>query len=276
MVMLAVAIGVASTATLLGTHIRTGAAAEDGERLYYALESSVEAVMADLVRGADALDPSYVPATTTLNDITPSVTTTAPGAVATPTAIQQYFDPGVRNPELLHIPEGDGYLLHILNVYPTSTIDANWSFTLAGETPSATVRIRLFDNKSADTPGRTTGCPAGSLAGENAGFIGPGPHSLRLGSFNITQSGIYSIAFCVPVLVGTLTTETAKLNGALEDTWVYAIAFKDYVITAEAEGASVTAYVRQTPGPTQPPTGDWADDNISWTTNLVTPYQWDR
>ena len=65
-------------------------------------------------------------------------------------------------------------------------------------------------------------------------------------------------------------------SGFSSDTWVYGMAFKDYKITAAAEGATVTAYVRQMPGPTQPPSGDWSDENISWIKNRVTPYQWQR
>ncbi|MCH7605906.1 MAG: response regulator transcription factor [Chloroflexi bacterium] len=44
----------------------------------------------------------------------------------------------------------------------------------------------------------------------------------------------------------------------------------------EQNGIEATAYVRQMPGPTQPPAGDWSDANISWITNLVTPFHWGR
>ena len=283
LVMIALALVAVSATTFLASHIRSVAAAEDGERVYYALDAAVEAVMADLVRGADAVDASYTPPAVTLNDITPSVTTTAPGAVATPTPTQQYFDPGVRNPEMLNIPANSGYLLHILNLYPsqgavTSTLDVSWSFSIAGPSPSADgVRIRLFNDKAAVAPGRTTGCPSGNeLAAVNKNFTGAGPHNIRLDLFEITQPAVYSIAFCITTLNGTLTTEPFKPTGTLDDTWVFAIALKDYQITADAEGASVTAYVRQVPGPTEPPTGNWADNNISWIANLVTPYQWER
>ena len=274
--MVVLAVGAVSTTTFLSAHFRSITEAEDGERVYYALDAAVEAVIADVVRGADIVDPSYVVPTTTVNGITPTVTTTVPAAAATPTPVQQYFDPGVKNPELINIPDNAGYLMHILNVYETSTIDANWAFLLSGGSPSVRARIRLYDNQSSTTPGRTATCPGGQLINRAQNFTGPGPHNIRLDSFTISQPGVYSIAFCPRNLVGVITTEPAKLNGATTDTWVYAIAFKDYKIIAEAEGATVTTYVRQMPGPTQPPTGNWSDTNISWITNLVTPYQWDR
>lgn len=38
-------------------------------------------------------------------------------------------------------------------------------------------------------------------------------------------------------------------------TWVYGHAYKDYVVTSTTALSSITAYLRQTPGPTVPTTG---------------------
>ncbi len=282
-----VVVVIASSATaFLVTHFKTIAVAEDEERVYYALDAGVEAVMADLVRGADALDSSYVPPTVTVNGITPSITISAPGPVATPTVTQQYWDPGRTSPELLNLVGGESYVFHIHDIFPsqggvTSLFDVNWSFNLSGSNPVANgLRVRLMQGEDSLTPGRNSGCPGtGStiLSNKNREFAPAGDHHPRHEPVELTASGIYTVAFCISELSGgTLTTNAFKPTGATPDTWVYSIGFRDYKITASAEGAEVTAYVRQVPGVTEPPSGDWSDTNISWVVNLVTPYQWER
>ena len=201
-----------------------------------------------------------------------------------PTPNQQYFDPGVRNPYMRNLGKEEGHLLHTLNVYPSqgggvTTLAVNWVFTLSGSNPKANdALIRIFLDAEGLTPGRVANCPAVNMITEKkASFSGIGSFNMQFDPIEITQPGTYSVAFCVKdVGTGTLTTNAFKPSGAPSDTWVYAIAFKDYKITATSGNASVTAYVRQVPGPTQPPTGDWSESNISWITNQVTPYQWDR
>ena len=44
-------------------------------------------------------------------------------------------------------------------------------------------------------------------------------------------------------------------SGDENETWAYAQAYKDHVVSSTAGGSTVTAYVRQVPGPTEPVTG---------------------
>jgi hypothetical protein len=278
--MIGVSLTIIAAVTLLDSHFRSIAKAGDGERAYYALDSAVETVLADLVRGADATSASYTPSPATLNEITPSIAITTPVTGAAPAATQQYFDPGLRNPNLLDMPGNKGYLVHIFNVRP-GILAVNWAFDIsagAGASPQATFTLRVLQGADSQTPGRVDGCPTATVLAETTNqFNAAGSYNLASGAVTITQSGVYSVAFCVVSMSqSNMTTRAFKPTGVLTDTWVYGVAYKDYQITASSGSASVTAYVRQMPGPTQPPTGNWAANNISWITNLVTPYQWNR
>jgi len=279
-VMLAISVVAVSSVMFLTTHFLSITSAEDGERAYYALDAAVEAVMADLVRGADALHSSYNPSAVSVNGLTPSVTITTPGSAASLTPLQQYFDPGMGHPELVNIPAGRRYLVHVFNVHP-GVFQVNWAFDVSatgGDPPAGKVVLKVLKLSALPAPGGATGCPTGALQALTERDIeSEGAFSVSSGGIDIIDPGIYSVAFCVETLTGaTLTTRPYKPTGSLNDTWIYAIAFKDYRITAEAEGASITVDVRQMPGPTQPPAGNWSDTNISWISNRVTPYQWAR
>jgi len=308
LVMIAISLVAVSSVTFLAAHFRSITSAEDGERIYYALDAAVEAVMADLVLGADALDPSYVPLDVSVNELTPTLTVTSPGEVAGPAPTFQYFDPGLRHPGLRMMSEGQSYLIHIFNVHP-GVFQVNWAFELVfaegrdrgpskGQGPkgkdgdpedrgkgpkdkhgsNGQIVLKVMRNLGNRTPGRVAGCPEGPvLASKVLELDAPGVFSLSTGAINIADRGTVSIVFCADEMNdAALVTRPYQPSGILTDTWVYGVAFKDYRITATVEGAAVTAFVRQMPGPTQPPSGDWSDKNISWIKNRVTPYQWQR
>lgn len=297
LVMVALSLVAVSSVTFLAAHFRSIASEEDGERIYYAMDAKIESVMADLVRGADLLDPSYIPPVAEVNGLSPGLIVTEPGEAANPPPIQQYFDPGGRNPFLVSIDDDQRYLVHIFNVHP-GVLQVNWAFDLVdteevddessdreggddrdkADGQKVEVILEVLVDIGKDRPGRANGCPSGALAAlEKRKFDSPGAYSVSSGPIDITEPGIYSVAFCVAKLKNArLITRPFKPSGRLEDTWIYAIAYKDYKITAEVGDASLTAFVRQMPGPTQPPAGDWSDVNISWITNLITPYQWSR
>lgn len=284
-VMLAVSVVAVSSVTFLATHFRSITSAEDGERAYYALDAAVEGVMADLVRGADALHSSYNPPAVSVNGLTPSVAITAPGSASTLAPLQQYFDPGMSHPELVNIAAGRRYLMHVFNVQP-GVFQVNWSFDVVAtgsDPPAGKVILKVLQPQLLPAPGGANDCPTGALSAlVERDIESEGAFSVSSGGIDIRVEGpsfpgTYSVAFCVETLTGaTLTTKPYKPTGGLTDTWIYAISFKDYRITAEAEGASITVDVRQMPGPTQPPAGNWSETNISWITNRVTPYQWAR
>ena len=173
LVMIAISLVAVSSVTFLAAHFRSITSAHDGERTYYALDAAVEAVMADLVLGADALDPSYVPLDASVNELTPSLTITAPGEVAGPAPTQQYFDPGLRHLSLKTMSEGQNYLIHIYNVHP-GVFQVNWAFNLVfaegrdtgpskGKGPKdeddseGRVVLKVMQNLGNWTPGRIQG-----------------------------------------------------------------------------------------------------------------------
>ena len=280
LVMIAISLVAISSVTLLATHFRSIASAEDGERLYYAMDAGIEAAMADLVRGADLLDPAYNPPELDVNNVRTTVTIDSPGESANLEPILQYFDPGLRDPDLVMISSGRRYLLHIMSVHP-GTLQVNWAFDIIKENKGlleGNLILKVLKLDALPSAGGGSGCPSGALhALVNKEITSAGAYTMSSGAIDISEPGTYSVAFCVENLVGAiLTTHTYKPSGILTDTWIYGMAYKDYKITAHAEVATVTALVRQMPGPTQPPVGGWSRDNISWITNRVTPYQWVR
>ena len=80
-----------------------------------------------------------------------------------------------------------------------------------------------------------------------------GPAALFVDSSAIT-GGVYTIEFLNDSGVDVVS-EPFSTSGSVDETWVYTQAYKDYLIRSEAGDIIVTAYVRQSPGPTTPATG---------------------
>ena len=280
LVMIAISMVAISSVTFLATHFRSISSAEDGERFYYAMDAGIEAAMADLIRGADLLDPAYISPELEVNNVRTTITIESPGKSANLEPTLQYFDPGLRDPDLVMIPSGQRYLLHILNVNP-GTLQVNWAFDILEENEElleGNLALKVLKLDALPSSGGDSGCPSGALhALVKKEITSAGAYTMSSGAIDISVPGTYSIAFCVENLAGAiLTTRPYKPSGNLTDTWIYGTVYKDYKITAHAEAATVTAFVRQMPGPTQPPVGGWSRENISWITNRVTPYQWVR
>ncbi|MBT9161376.1 MAG: hypothetical protein DDT26_02681 [Dehalococcoidia bacterium] len=100
---------------------------------------------------------------------------------------------------------------------------------------------------------------------------------------DITTPGIYTIVFynrghIVFYNRGHIdrVTKPFRSPGGTGDTWIYVRAFRDYIITATAGGISVSAYVRQVPGFSEPPVrqAGWTGDKSSWITNKISIYTW--
>ena len=227
-----------------------------------------------------AWDPAYSPPELDVNHVRTTVTIDIPGESAILDPILQYFDPGLRDPDLVTIPSGQRYLLHIMNVHP-GTLQVNWAFDIVTENEElleGNLTLKVLKLDALPDGGGDSGCPSGALhALVNKEITSAGAYTMSSGAIDISEPGTYSVAFCVENLAGAvLTTRPYKPSGSLTDTWIYGMAYKDYKITAHAQVATVTAFVRQMPGPTQPPVGGWSRSNISWITNRVTPYQWVR
>ncbi len=88
------------------------------------------------------------------------------------------------------------------------------------------------------------------------------------------SGGVYTIVFSSKGT--TMTTNPFQPSGGTTDTWIYVKAYKDYIVTANASGVSVSAYVRQVPGFAEPPvwTSPWAINNPTFITNKVYIYTW--
>ncbi|MBT9163134.1 MAG: hypothetical protein DDT24_00037 [Chloroflexi bacterium] len=282
---------------LLDAGVRRQLASRELVMAGYAAEAGVSRVMADLIRGADALSLHYTVPKITVNRHTPTIVIHV-ATIALPSE-QTFVDPGVRDPYLRVIPAGEGYLMRLHHVKP-GELRVNWAYSPAGLT-----RLGIWKG----TPG-----VAGRI------YAWPGQEPLAMAessrdynhiSVNITGPGIYTIVFFNPGRpvgpprdrpveppggrpvvpprgrpvgpprdrpveppgdrpVGPSKETSLFGRGGIRYTWIYVRAHQDYVITATAGEVSVSAFVRQVPGFSEPHFGDKG----SWITNEVSVYSW--
>ena len=107
-----------------------------------------------------------------------------------------------------------------------------------------------------------------------------GASFVRTGFFEV-ESGTYSIVYFnhfrpAPPGGNQVVVDTSDFtpNGESTGTWVYASAFKDYVIQADTSNVRLKAVVRQVPGPITASDDPWAINNIAWSKNLVLIQSW--
>lgn len=113
------------------------------------------------------------------------------------------------------------------------------------------------------------------IAGSTVAFHNAATATVRLGPVDIRDPWNYGLTFCVTgTNLGTVKTHAFGSSGNSNGTWVYGVAFRDYEITATANGAGLTALVRQVPGRIEPPVAPWSRDHISWVTNAVRVISW--
>lgn len=238
-----------------------------------ASQAGVEVVAADLVRGADALAVSYSPPSTTVNDYTPAVTVSDPVVLALPTPVPviQYFDPGLRNPDFKTVNPQEGYFLLLRNVI-TGTLQVNWAYS-----PGAATRVGIWNVDLSDygqTPGVVTEFPV------NVQPILDTGKTSSVASYNRTDEvpvnmGTHSIVFYNKNPSDTITTaDFVPGVGLVTTTWLRGYVYKDYLVTSQTGNSEIVAYLRQTPGITNPPTGNWSPTNVSWITNTITVESW--
>ncbi len=250
---------------------------EDNVRALMAADAGIEAVMSDLIRGANPVTTTYPMPVVTANEYSPSITVTAPSAQATPQPTYQYIDPGFQDPNFATVPASSGYLIHLYNVQPstatfTNVMQISWSYSPAGAT-----RIGIWkDAISYMTAGQITQYP-------NEQPILDTGRSRGTDTYNQTNeialdltAGTYSIVFWNISGSTAKVTSPFKPSGGAVDTWIYTSAFADYMISSTVGGTTVDAYVRQTPGPLSPPVGDWSRSNTSFVTQTLTVQTMDR
>ncbi|MFW0858642.1 MAG: hypothetical protein AAGB97_00385 [Dehalococcoidia bacterium] len=255
---------VASLVPFLGAGFRRQAAGRVQVMAGYAAEAGIKRVVADLIRGADVLSPHYTVPKITVNDHTPTIAIRA--ATITLPSEQLYVDPGVRDPALRLIPAREGYLMRLHHVHE-GELRVNWAYSPAGLT-----WVGIWKGLTAQDAGRIYDWPrekplavARSRPKDDHNHV----------SVDITTPGIYTIVFYNRGHIDRVT-KPFRSPGGTGDTWIYVRAFRDYIITATAGGISVSAYVRQVPGFSEPPVrqAGWTGDKSSWITNKISIYTW--
>jgi hypothetical protein len=230
----------------------------------YAAEAGVKRVIADLIRGVDALSPHYPIPVITLNEHTPTIDVRP--AIIAPPSEAAYIDPGVRDPALSVIPAGQGYLMRLHHV-KVGRLRVNWAYSPAGLT-----RLGVWRGRTAQAAGRITAWTGRDpIAGDPIGVAESRGGDRNHISVDITDPGIYTIVFFNDA--GTKVTTRSFERGGDTSTWILVRAHQDYIIAATAGRVSVSAFVRQVPGFSEPPVGEWVGRS-SWITNEVSILSW--
>ena len=73
----------------------------------------------------------------------------------------------------------------------------------------------------------------------------------------------------------TRTTRPFASTGENFDTWIFAASYKDYLVKSIVGNVGIQAVLRQIPGRTEPPGGEWSPENISFSDNLVFVESWE-
>jgi len=267
---------VAALVPFLGAGARRQFAGREQVMAGYAAEAGVKRVIADLIRGADALSPHYTVPEITVNDHTPTSDIRA-ATIVLPSE-QLFVDPGVRDPALSVIRAGQGYLLRLHHV-KQGEIRINWAYSPAGLT-----KLGIWEGLTPQATGRIYAWPEH----ETPLAIAESSEGFNHISVTITESGIYTIVFFNPPMIEdeeeneeeneeiVLLPNTDKVTNPFRPlaenthTWIYVRAHQDYIVTATAGGVSVSAFVRQVPGFSEPHFGDKG----SWITNQVSVLSW--
>lgn len=274
--------------SLLSTMLQKGGNEREQRMKIYADEAAINRVIADLIRGADGvattytttqphtggtystftINTSYTAPSITVNSYTPAVTISTPTSGQTkPSTQQDYVDPGVTHPNLATLAPGQAYMVRLYNV-KAGTLQMNWAYS-----PASNSEIQVFAGMPLASNG-TQPLPAGFLESSptERPILDTGK-TPSTATNNQTQGvtidpatdgsgGVYSIVFFNKSNNTTLTTLPFAASGAPTDTWIYVKAQKDYIVTATVGGISVSYYVRQVPGFSEPPNAIWQGNNV--------------
>ncbi len=294
--------------SFLSTMLQKGGDEREQRMKVYAAEAAINQVIADLIRGADgvsttynteephtggifptfAITTFYTPPPVTVNGYTPTVSLSLPTpSQQKPVEQQDYIDPGVTDPRLANIAGGYGYLMRLYNV-KAGTLQINWAYS-----PAGTARIGIWTGyplrqEVPYAPGVVDGLPQErpilDTGSSPASVTSVRSAALAIDPATDGSGGVYTIVFYSPGGGSSKTTAPFAPSGGPDDTWIYAKAYKDYVVTATVGGVSVSTYLRQIPGFAEPPavtdTGGgtyaftWSTNLIPFITNQVYPYTW--
>ena len=199
----------------------------------HAAEGGIDEVLRDLLQGKDALSPSYAIPAPNINGYDVSITISSPTAGAEPAGLYQYIDPGASY-GLASLAGLAQYYFRIDNVRPGSSMRVYWVFTPAGQPWTLTLYAG-------------TG-PA--IVAQAQASIGPGA---LLVDGALVSGGMYTVEFSNNSGV-SLDSSGYSSSGGAGNTWIYAQAYRDYIISSSAANAALKVYARQSPGPTEPVT----------------------
>ncbi|MBI2917368.1 MAG: hypothetical protein HYY01_05165 [Chloroflexi bacterium] len=295
----------------VATMLQKGGNEREQRMKVYAAEAAANRVIADLIRGADAVGTTYnttqphkaggpyqsftitttyaIP-TVTVNDYAPSLAISlATETQAKPATQQNYVDPGITHPLLATVPPGYGYLMRLYNV-KGGTLQVNWAYAPGGKSRVG-VWAGLPVDKHTDLPyppGQVAEWPRESpildTSKDAPDSVYNRTDAIAVDPATDGSGGVYTVVFYNKDNSATLTTAPFASSGGTSDTWIWVKAYKDYIVTASVGAISVSAYLRQVPGFTEPPavvsqggnnySYTWATDNISFVTNEVYAYTW--
>lgn len=205
-----------------------------------------------------------------------AISNTAPGQVFRQVT-QQYFDPGLKDPAFANVAAKEGYLLRVYNSHP-GLLNVNWASHTA-DFQAAKTSVQVFrgivlSSGAVVPPGKITAKPPSQ---DNDLLISvssrPGEAFVRSGFIDV-NTGLYTIVFFNDSS-STVITDASAATGNKEQTWVYAAAYKDYLVDVTVGKVGLKAVLRQIPGPTEPPLIPWSATNISWIENLVLIQSWE-
>jgi len=200
----------------------------------HAAEGGADEVLRDLLQGKDALSPGYTLPTPSINGYDVSITISSPAAGTEPAGLFQYVDPGASY-GLASVASLAAYDFRIDNIRPGSAIRVNWAFAPAAQP----WRLTLYEGTGP------------SIVAQAQANTGPGA---LLVDGTLVTGGVYTIEFSNRSGVSLASSAYGSTGGA-GNTWIYAQAYRDYVISSTAGDATLTVYARQGPGPTEPLTG---------------------
>ena len=227
-----VAVGAIVIIGLLGyttAVLRAGGKDADALIELYAAEAGIAELKERLLNGESITLP-WAPPQFEIDGLAVEVSVNYPEVAAPKTP--RYIDPGIGT-----VSANQPYRLVLRDVVFNSEMSVNWAFQAVTSSITSTIAIHRGDE------------PDGEVTKVDES-IKESPNSLKITDLT---SGTYTVEFSAST--SPLVTEPFIDTGALDSTWIYGSIYQDYVVTSKAGDTTVTAYLRQIPGPTTSSTG---------------------
>ncbi len=214
--------------------LRFGDIADSNEfdEAYFAADAGIEAVLADLRQGEDALLGSYVKPVVTINGFTVVIEVATPSRDNVVPFGAVFVDPE-SGTNLAPLPGTTDHVYVIDNIATFADFQVNWVFT----PPDKGWQMTVFE-------GVGTGGSQLANATKNASpaRITVGPEAIVGGSYTVRFRNKSP---------DPITAASFSPVGEPDKTWLRVNAYKDYLVTSTAGEVTLTVMVRQGPGPNQ-------------------------